>query len=98
MEDDMAIRKLTEMEKVRWVDMAHGYANKISEAKKTDLLEEAERLQCTKELAELQLMVVDRRLRQLGHTSYLNPLPTRKAVEAMKLAFPKFKQLICKLG
>jgi hypothetical protein len=91
----MSIRQLDHVEKVAWVDMAHGYANKISKAKKTDLLEEAERLQCQMELAELQLMVVDRRLRQLGANPWLNPLPKRKAVEAMALAFPRFKQKIC---
>ncbi len=95
----MAIRKLNHVEEVEWVDMAHGYANKISKAKKADLLEEAERLQCQIELAELQLMVVERRLRQLGANPWLNPLPARKAVEAMALAFPRFKQkFMGKLG
>lgn len=86
----MAIRRLNERERVEWVELAKEINRKFEKANKAVLLEEMERAKCEVERAEVVVLVLERLLRKKGDNDYHNPIPTRKAVEAVSLAFPKF--------
>ncbi len=88
----MAIRKLSEQEKTDWVNLANQCHRDHKNDTKEQLLFQMEHYQCEIEKAELMKMVLDNILRRkFKDTEYHIPIPTRKAVEAMELAFPKYE-------
>ncbi len=94
----MGIRRLSNQEQVEWVSLAKDTASKLTGATEQQLLAEMERRRCEVEMKEVEMLTIEMLLRGLGNDDFHNPLPTRKACEAMRLAFPDFSPNVASLG
>jgi len=93
----MSIRCLDENERAEWPKLARRIDVELAGKTEAQLLEILEGFKCEVEKAEIACLVAERRLRKRGNEEFHNPMPTRKAVEAVQLAFPKFSPKMVRL-
>jgi hypothetical protein len=91
------IRRLSDDEKIQWVKYAKEIETILSGQSKNDLLRALEEAHCKAEKAEIPCLVIEHLLALQGDMEHHNPIPTRKAVEAVKLAIPDFKPRLAAL-
>jgi len=94
----MPIRRLNDKEKKAWPKIAEDFDKSLNGMTKRQLLAAFETAKSAAEQAEIPCLVIEKRLRALGYEEYLNPMPARKAAEAVRLAFPKFEPRVATLG
>lgn len=90
-------RKLNDKEKKDWKEFALTIQDHIKDMTDEELVEFFEGAMCDMESQEISVIVaewelVKRAKKQRIHFRILNALPTRKAIEAVKLAFPRYKE------
>lgn len=92
----LSIRKLNDKEKRDWKEYAlhiHATIQELSDEELVDFFEEAMSEVEQQEIAVLvtECELIKRAKKQNIQYRILNALPSRKAVEAVKLAFPRYK-------
>ena len=94
----MNIDQLTEEEKVAYVRYAKANDKWWNKSTLRQLRKQIKRAEFHQDLNDLHLMVLDRRAQLLGDKGGHCPCPKRKAAQAMKLAFPKYRIQTLHLG
>ena len=92
------IEKLNKTEECVYVGCATAYDAFLKKATLKDIRKRIEQVSIIQDLIDLSLMVLDRRAMLLGDSGGHCPLPKRKAAQAMRLAFPKYKVSSLNLG